>query len=288
MKICKFCGKEIISRCSIYFCSKKCQMAYQTLQLKNKYDENPHYCKKCHSMIPFEKRNNIFCNNQCSASYNTIGKIRSEESKRNISNGIKNSINYDSMIQSIKDRMPQKIIWRCPVCKKDFLLYPYDAKHKKYCSKICYDIDHGGKQLYCSVYRPGPENKGGRNSFKGYYKNIWCDSTFELVWVIYNLDHNIQFERNQIPFPYVTPDNKTHNYYPDFKQNNDYIEIKNYLKGNDQFKIQQFPYKLTILFEKDLKLHFDYVYSKYGKDLKSLYDKKVMETEEFESPTFCM
>ena len=43
---------------------------------KAKYEENPKQCKHCGKDIPFEKRDNDFCNRSCSASYNNMGKVR--------------------------------------------------------------------------------------------------------------------------------------------------------------------------------------------------------------------
>ena len=37
---------------------------------------------------------------------------------------------------------------------------------------------------------------------KGWYKGFWCDSSWELAYVIYNLDHGIEFRRNTEKFEY--------------------------------------------------------------------------------------
>ena len=228
-------------------------------------------CEKCNNEHDGLYGSGRFCSPSCAHT-----QTHSKETKLKISLNMKNSINYNFMVESIRKRQPPKILWKCPVCDNEILLIPSEAKQRKYCSTLCYKQDHEGDKKYCTLYRPGPENKGGRNSHKGYYKGIWCDSTFELVWVIYNLEHNIPFERNIDAFQYIAADGKSHNYYPDFKlSDNHYVETKNYLKDNDQYKINQFPHTLTILFEKDLKTQFDYVYQKYGKNLISLYDKMV-------------
>ena len=51
---------------------------------------------------------------------------------------------------------------------------------------------------------------------KGWYNGYWCDSSWELAWVIYNLEHNINFKRNDEKFKYVFNE-KIMNYLPDFK-----------------------------------------------------------------------
>ena len=46
---------------------------------KNKYLENPKYCKYCGKELPYEKRENDFCDHSCSASYNNLGICRNGE-----------------------------------------------------------------------------------------------------------------------------------------------------------------------------------------------------------------
>jgi hypothetical protein len=36
---------------------------------------------------------------------------------------------------------------------------------------------------------------GSGRSKSGYYKGIYCGSTYELCWAIHALDHNIKFSR---------------------------------------------------------------------------------------------
>ena len=43
------------------------------LREKDVYYRNPRQCKNCHKILPFIKRNNVFCSNSCSASFNNIG-----------------------------------------------------------------------------------------------------------------------------------------------------------------------------------------------------------------------
>lgn len=227
-------------------------------------------CEKCHKEHDGSFASGRFCSRSCANK-----QTHSEETKKKISHSIKNS---ELFRLNNKPRMAflPRIEKECPICKKSFITYITTARKSKiFCSNKCFIYDQKNGHKF-SIKVLGGYRKGSCKSHGGYYKGIWCDSTYELVWVIYNLDHNIPFERNDVGFPYKTPDGKDHLYYPDFIQNNEYIETKNYLKENDQYKFASFPHKLTILFGKDLKPQFDYVYSKYGKDLKSLYTKKFM------------
>lgn len=45
-----------------------------------RYLNNPRYCKCCNKLLPFEKRNNVFCDSSCAAKYNnTHRKITKEK-----------------------------------------------------------------------------------------------------------------------------------------------------------------------------------------------------------------
>jgi hypothetical protein len=122
----------------------------------------------------------------------------------------------------------------------------------------------------------GGLRKGSGRGKKGWYKGFWCDSSWELAWVIYNIDHNIYFERNIEGFEYIYNDKKR-KYYPDFIVNGVYFEIKgrrNYekLDNENKEKISQFNKILNVLYEKDMKKYLDYVIQKYGKDFIKLYN----------------
>ena len=116
------------------------------------------------------------------------------------------------------------------------------------------------------------DNRGGRG-IKGYYKGIWCDSSWELAWVLFALDHGIPFTRNTDIFPYIH-ENKAFAYKPDYKVFDCWIEVKGLKSAKWQSKQDCFPYpdKLVVLYYKDLKFIFDYVRNKYGKDYVLLYD----------------
>ena len=119
---------------------------------------------------------------------------------------------------------------------------------------------HGG-------YRPG----SGRAK-TGYYKGIYCGSTYELVWVIHCIDNNIAFSR----FDNLLEHNGVR-YYPDFLIGNDIVEIKGYEKQDSVDKktdVAKFHgYNVIILRKDDLQIQFDWVKTKYQfSDIVELYD----------------
>jgi hypothetical protein len=118
----------------------------------------------------------------------------------------------------------------------------------------------------------GGYRQGSGRGKKGWYKGFFCDSSYELAYVIYNLDHNIKIERNTEIRTYEW-EGKIRNYIPDFICNSQLVEIKG-------FKTKQWLAKLayntdiSVLYKEDLKHIFDYIIDKYGKNFISLYEKK--------------
>ena len=82
----------------------------------------------------------------------------------------------------------------------------------------------------------GGLRKGSGVGLSGWYKGYWCDSSWELAFVIYNLEHGIKFERNKKGFEYEF-EGKICKYYPDFLMEDcSYVEIKGYMKKKDTAK----------------------------------------------------
>ena len=110
----------------------------------------------------------------------------------------------------------------------------------------------------------------------GWYKDIHCDSSWELAYIVYMLDHGHKIIRNTAAFPYQYK-GKTCKYFPDFiEDNNKYVEIKNYWTDQVQAKIDCFPRNLQyeVLYRKDIEVFLDYCRKTYGDNFcEILYDK---------------
>lgn len=118
----------------------------------------------------------------------------------------------------------------------------------------------------------GGHRHGSGRGKKGWYKGYWCDSSYELAWIIYNLEHDLTFERNNKTFPYYY-NGIIRNWRPDFIQNGKYVEIKGWVTKQTGAKISQFTDSIEILTKKKLRNIFDYVITKYGKNYISLYNQ---------------
>jgi hypothetical protein len=113
--------------------------------------------------------------------------------------------------------------------------------------------------------------KGSGRGKKGWYRGIFCDSSWELAYLIYCIEHNITIERCTEKRKYIWK-GKEENYHPDFKvDNHRIVEIKGYRTSKWDAKHQANP-DIEVLFEKDLREVFDYVVQKYGKDFTDLYE----------------
>lgn len=110
---------------------------------------------------------------------------------------------------------------------------------------------------------------------RGYYKGYYCQSSWELAYVIYQIEHNVNFKRNTEGFSYKL-DGVQRSYFPDFYLVDDdvYVEIKGYYDNKTQEKEKQFPQnkKLRILKQKEMKPILEYVINKYGKNFVYLYE----------------
>lgn len=115
------------------------------------------------------------------------------------------------------------------------------------------------------------------------YNNQYFDSAPELALYIYLVDNNIQFEYQPICDIKYTVDNKLHQYFPDFKIENTFIEIKGnqFLKSDGSWQCpwnhqydelyeakHQCALKnnVKILYTNDYKIYLDYIEQQYEKN----------------------
>lgn len=152
-----------------------------------------------------------------------------------------------------------------------------DSRVKSYAEKHLHNTYWLGKHHSLETRRKLSKSGGYRYGSglgkHGRYKGYKCDSSWELAYVIYNLEHNITFERNRERFQYRI-DGKLHHYTPDFICDGKYVEIKGYINEKWKAKVEQFPKDKTllILYKTDMKPYLDYVVNKYGKDFIKLYE----------------
>lgn len=109
----------------------------------------------------------------------------------------------------------------------------------------------------------------------GWYKDYYCDSSWELAFIIYCLDNDIHVIRNSEYFVFTTKDGKHSKFYPDFIIDDVYYEIKGGYDTNTNEKISQFPKDkhLVLIDSNKITKYLNYAESKYGKQFYTVYDK---------------
>lgn len=197
--------------------------------------------KKCPKCGKEHDKSGIFCSRTCA---NSRGP-RTDEFKKAVSIKLKGNIPWNK-------GNDLKINKTCEYCGSLFLDHP-NAK-QKFCSKQCAVL--GQDRSNQGGYREG----SGRSK-SGYYKGIYCGSTYELVWVIYRLDHNLTVKR----FDGSIEGNGI-KYFPDFIDGNTIIELKgfwNTLVDKKSELARQQGYDVEILYKNDLKNEFEWVKQNY-------------------------
>ena len=116
----------------------------------------------------------------------------------------------------------------------------------------------------------GGYRQGSGRGKKGWYKGFFCDSSWELAYVVYCLDHDIDIKRNTQKRQYVW-NGEIKNYIPDFIVKGIFTEVKGYKTEQWLAKLNANP-DIKVLYEKDLEPILEYVKGKYGKDFVSLYE----------------
>lgn len=119
--------------------------------------------------------------------------------------------------------------------------------------------------------KSGGYRKGSGRGKKGWYKGFFCDSQYELGYIIYCLDHNINIKRNKKSYDYIY-NNEKHKYLPDFIIDEELVEIKGFYREIDNIKLASVKdKKIKILYTKDLKFVSDYLQEKYQLDIDHVF-----------------
>lgn len=121
-------------------------------------------------------------------------------------------------------------------------------------------------------------NKTRGNGKKGWYNNIFCDSTWELAFVVYHIEHNIDIKRCDLQLEYIW-NNEKHIYNPDFIVNGQIIEIKGRKTKQSEAKHKQFP-NIQVIDKDSIQIYLNYVTEKYGNNFwEKLYTTSVKQKQ---------
>lgn len=116
-------------------------------------------------------------------------------------------------------------------------------------------------------------NKTRGNGKKGWYNNIFCDSTWELAFLVYYKEHDLNIKRCDKRLEYIW-NNEKHIYIPDFETDEGIIEIKGRKTKQSEVKHKQYQ-NIKIIDYKLMIPYLEYVKNKYGdKYWEILYEYK--------------
>lgn len=296
---CVVCGKAFLrgmrwlERTPISTCSKACNLEYRAIQRQKKKQDKLNSwlaekptCATCGKLMTSMFGSGKYCSRTCANSreHSAFTKNKIASSLNTFYNSIDLSQESDNkaILQIQQARLSYELAPRvCAFCGSSL---PYEKRHRKTCDDDCYRAlassnakknDLGGK--------PGIGNCYGK---RGFYKGIQCDSSYELVFLIYCLDHNIKIERSKPYFIYEF-EGRQRKYYPDFylPETDTLIELKGYKDARVDLKLQsviEAGKTIKILYKQDLLPYFEYVGKTYHKkynpndnNLEQLYDEVV-------------
>ena len=234
----------------------------------NQWVEEQHICETCGKIMSTKWGSGRFCSKSC-ANTRSHSQITKDKIKKNSLDGAKcGAISKHNKALDKYYSSPNI----CNVCKS---IIPYEFRYRKTCSDNCFRVLMSTYSKESVITHGGNINQiGFKSHIQGNYKGFHCDSTWELAFIVYHLEHNILFERNKEYFPYLY-EGKEHNYFPDFKIGNEYIEVKGYVDEVVKAKIEQFPKdkKLVMLQYNEMKPMIDYCIEKYGNNYwEALYE----------------
>lgn len=212
-------------------------------------------CPKCNAE---HSKPGIFCSRSCANS-----RERSPELRKRLSEYAKaNPTGNILLAQSGKGiyRKTPKTDVACVHCGTVF--QRRITENKKYCSETCRRHNSGGLR------------QGSGRGKSGYFNGFYCSSTYELAYLIYNLDHNIPIMRNKTYWEYQYR-GKIYKFYPDFRVNGKLVELKSFRSELTDCKISSVTEPIEILYGEDLACIFAYVEDKTKlkkSELYKLYD----------------
>lgn len=201
------------------------------------YNEHPTVCLKCKKPIQYEKKNNKFCCKSCSASYNNIGRIKSEETKH--------KIGRPSPLKGTKKELVKQYLIKCKICDKEQLV-GWKQKNNKTCGNDdCKIMASVGLRTY---------QNGSRKPtwFYNPYENkeVLLESSWEVEIAEYLNDKQIEWNRPGFIL-WKDSSNKTRRYFPDFylPDFDMYLDPKNpYCMKRDTEKMSKVSMTVNIIY----------------------------------------
>ena len=233
------------------------------LDLQNWLSKEPR-CNKCGTIMLQKFGSGKFCSRKCSNS-RTFSKdsLAKKSESAKISGQIRGAAEHAINLANYNSAPAL-----CTMCGGAL---SWERRNRKVCSKSCYSKLRSQVRI-ATMQEYGLQHGTPQCYRYGFYNGIECDSSWELAFLLYHLDKNASIERNRDPFEYIDFDGSVRKYYPDFKLDNIYYEIKGYKDKSFEYKCSQFPYTLEIIDSNKIKKYLKYCIQTYGQNFAELYD----------------
>lgn len=218
------------------------------------------HCYHCNNSHDGSFGSGKYCSKSCANS-----RIHSQETKTKISKSLQKCSNEQSY----------KLI--CSICEIEFF---NKNKRRLTCSSVCQRqlISKNSKttRTLNNTKLGGARINSGK-SISGWYKGIYCNSTYELAFLIYHIENNISIQRCDFYLEYEFQ-NKIHKYYPDFIVDNKIYEIKGRIDSKALAKQEQYP-NIIIIDKEKIQFYIQFVKRKFNiKNIFNLYDSSNNKT----------
>ena len=291
MCTCVFCGKTFlmgtrwVERTAVLACSAECRKAYNAkvkaereVARQSAWEAGQYRCEHCGKVMTKKFGAGRFCSKACANSHecteDTRNKIKQslitfyEDPEARLLQVRRGKTTSELQAEYAEYLQTPRL---CCICNKPI---PYKERHRQTCSKDCY------KALAAENAKKnklgGLTEACGKYSKKGRYKGTRCDSTYELIYLVYCELNNIAVKRNNKYFYYVNIDGNVRKYYPDFylPDLDTYVELKGYKDNNVDLKLaamKQQAKRVSILYKNDLKVLLSDINIKLNKNYKIDY-----------------
>lgn len=160
-----------------------------------------------------------------------------EETKKKISASLKGKepsnkgkVKIDGNLVPLQPR-------NCPICG---LLFSPKRLRSLCCSKPCASLHRVKTKKERGTNKSGGYREGSGRSKSGWYRGLFCGSTYELIFLVWFLENGTPVSRCQTVLEYEF-EGKTHKYHPDFEVKNVLYEVKGYWTKQSEAKRDQHP-----------------------------------------------
>jgi endogenous inhibitor of DNA gyrase (YacG/DUF329 family) len=214
-------------------------------------------CEACGKQHDGQYGSGRFCSAKCARGYST--KAKRNEINTRVAKTLRDKYGSDSMLV-------------CPTCGRAKVGKSCIINNRTYCSRKCQSDDRREHVTRARSERAiaagcGGHRKNAGRGKKGTYRGMYFQSSWEFYWIVYAMDHGVEFERNKRGFVYIDEEGTERKFYPDFyiPSRDLYLEVKGWRNANRmELKKQQFQGRMYVQYS--VHKEREYVEATYGVD----------------------